>query len=116
MSAGRYNIKIEQGATFRFDITYRDSLSQPVNLTGMTARMQIRPIPSSSTILVNATVANGRIALTPLTGRIVVTLSATETAALDFTTARYDLELEALDGTVTRLIEGTVTLSPEVTR
>ena len=116
MSAGRYNIKIEQGATFRFDITYKDSTQQPVNLTGCTVRMQIRPIPSSTTILVNATQANGKIAVVPLTGRITVTLSATATAALDFTTARYDLEIAALDGTVTRLLEGAVQLSPEVTR
>lgn len=116
MAAGRYNIKIEQGATFRFEIVYRDSNSAIVNLTGFTARMQIRPIPSSTTILVNASTANGKIVITPSQGRIVVTLSATETAALDFTTARYDLEIEATDGTVTRLIEGVVTLSPEVTR
>ena len=116
MAAGRYNIKIEQGATFRFEIVYRDSNSAIVNLTGYTARMQIRPIPSSATILVNASTANGKIVITPLLGQIVVSLTATETAALDFTSARYDLEIEASNGTVTRLIEGVVTLSPEVTR
>lgn len=116
MSAGRYNIKIEQGATFRFEIVYKDSNSNVVSLAGHTARMQVRPIISSDTILVNASTANGKIVITPALGRIVVSLSATETAALDFSTARYDLEIEDSSGIVTRLIEGAVVLSPEVTR
>lgn len=116
MSAERYNLKIEQGATFRFDITYRDSAGVPINLTNHIVRMQVRPIVSSPTILVNASTTNGKIVVTPLDGRIVVTLSATETAALNFSNARYDLEIEAPNSVVTRLVEGSVVLSPEVTR
>ena len=42
--------------------------------------------------------------------------SATQSAALDFNSAVYDLEIVSPAGVVTRLVQGTVTLSREVTR
>lgn len=42
MSAGAYNILAEQGATYAQTFTYRDTTDALVNLTGYTARMQVR--------------------------------------------------------------------------
>ena len=40
--AAVYDITIEQGATFRLSLVWKDSSNVPVNLTGYTARMQVR--------------------------------------------------------------------------
>ena len=42
MAAGLYDITIEQGATFQMNLTWKDSTGSPVNITGYTARMQVR--------------------------------------------------------------------------
>jgi len=52
MSAGRYSFTIEQGSTVNFEIAYKDSGSNPINLTGYQARMQLRPSADSSTIYI----------------------------------------------------------------
>jgi len=116
MSAGTLDLFVEQGATFSYTLTLNDSAGAPVNLTGYTARMQMRRSVQSPDILISLTTANGRLVITPLTGVITMTISATDTAALNFQSAVYDLEIESAGGIVTRLIEGKVRLSLEVTR
>ncbi|MCC6475110.1 MAG: hypothetical protein IT514_15355, partial [Burkholderiales bacterium] len=90
----------------------------PVDLTGSTARMQIRPYVESpdADILLSLTTANGGISLGGANGTISLLASAAATAALDFDTAVYDLEVIDGSGLVTRLLSGMVTLSKEVTR
>lgn len=88
----------------------------PVDLTGYTARMHIRKSVSSAEILHLLTTENGKIQLTPAEGRIVLSVTATDTAALTFTSAVYDLELVSPSGYVTRLLQGNVSLIKEVTR
>ena len=116
MPASVKNILIEQGATFTLTLSIKSkSTGQPVDISGHTARMQVRPTVASSTVLVSATTENGKITVTGSTGTIAVTLSATETAALDFGSAVYDLE-SVSGATVKRRLQGVVTLSKEVTR
>lgn len=116
MPAAPYNFTIEQGTTFTVSFAYRDSAGAPINLNGYVARMHARQPLESSRTLINATTANGLLVITAVTGTITLNLTATQTAALSFTTARYDLEIESPAGIVTRLVEGTITLSKEVTR
>lgn len=119
MSAGIYDIYIEQGATFQKIFIWKDSNGNLINITGFTARMQFRLQTTSETILFEATTENGKIALGGSAGTVTVTISATETAAFDFCSAVYDLELQSsvLSGSVvTRLLEGSVNVSKEVTR
>ena len=87
----------------------------PVNLTGYTARMNIRSTVDAATILHTLTTENSGIALGGAAGTVDLLISATDTALFTFGTAVYDLEL--ISGTVvTRLLSGNVTLSKEVTR
>ncbi len=119
MSAGIYDFYIEQGATFQKIISWKDSNGDPIDLTGFTARMQFRSQISSDTVLMTATTENGKIVLGNGLGTVTITLSATETADFDFACAVYDLELQSspLNGSiVTRLLEGSVNVSKEVTR
>lgn len=85
----------------------------PVDLAGATARMQIRA-QLGGAVLLELTTENGALAITGL-GTITRTLSATQTAALAWTDAVYDLEVQYPDGTVQRYLQGAVTVSREVT-
>jgi hypothetical protein len=116
MAAGRYDIVCEQGATFIRELTWTDATEQPVNLTGYSARMHVRQTIKSATTVIELTTANGRVVLYPTTGKIVMTLTAEQTAALPTKPCVYDLELVSGSGVVTRLIEGSFTVKPEVTR
>lgn len=113
MSAGRYDITIEQGATYAQTFTWTDDAGDPVNLTGYTARMKIKTAKGATANIASLTDAAG-ITLGGAAGTIAVTLTATVTAAYTFKRAVYDLELVNGD-TVTRLLEGDVILSKEVT-
>lgn len=119
MPAAKLNLSIEQGATWRYTLLAKQGLSASgpaLNLTGYTARMQLRAQLPDVDDLVTLSTANGRITITPLMGRIELLLSADETAELAFEAAVYDLELMSPTGEVTRLVQGRVSLSPEVTR
>lgn len=116
MTAGLYNFTIEQGSTLRRDFIYKDNAGIPVNLTNYVARMQIRSFKDSSTVLFEATTANGKLVLTGAQGKIALTVSATELDALTFDVGLYDLEIQSPSGVVTRLLEGTISNSRQVTR
>ena len=116
MAAGNYDILIEQGATFLFNITYKNSAGTPINLTGYTARMQVRQKYSSPTTLLSFTSAGGNIVLGGAAGTIAVTGSADATAGVAPCCGVYDLELISPSGIVTRLVSGVANITPEVTR
>lgn len=115
MAAGIYDITIEQGATFTLSATWKDSTGAPVNLTGYSARMQVRPDYESEEVLVSITSTSG-IVLGGALGTIVATVSATDTQKLNIQKGVYDLELQSTGGVVTRLLQGFATISREVTR
>lgn len=116
MSAVQQNITIEQGATFQLELIWKNPDTTPINLTGYTARMQVRKKHTDSTKILDLTTQNGKIVLTPLQGKINVTVPAADTEDITIKSGVYDLELESSTGIVTRLIEGCVTVTPEVTR
>ena len=112
MTAGQHNFIIEKGATFTTQLTWFQSDGvTAVNLTGYTARFQIKESLESSAA-VSLTEASG-ITLGGALGTIVITLSATATSALAIDRGVYALEMDS-GGTVTRLLEGQVRFKPEV--
>ncbi len=88
----------------------------PIDLAGYTARMQIRQTLSAATTIIELTTENGRITLDNTAKTITLTISATDTEALSFTSGVYSLELVSSGGEVTQLLTGTVTLTKEITR
>lgn len=89
--------------------------NQPVPLIGFSARMQLRPSLTSSTVLAEYTTGNGLIVLETSLSTITISIPAITTAGYNFSTAVYSLEL--VGGTqVFQLITGTITLVQEVTR
>lgn len=116
MPAAAYDLMIEQGATFNQTVTWKDSTGAAVDLTGYSARMQFRPSVNAPTVYFSATSSDGRIVLGGTAGTITINISAVETTAFTFVSAVYDLELQSASGVVTRLLEGGVAVSREVTR
>ena len=112
MAAGKHNFTIEQGSTFNREITVQEN-SQALNLTGYSARMQMRSTHDSSTIALTITAS---VANPANQGKINLTAAATATAAVEEGIYVYDLEIESSAGNVTRILEGQVTVTPEVTR
>jgi hypothetical protein len=131
MSAGRYPIYIEQGATIDFEVQYKDSNGNPVNLTGYGARMQIRPSVSSNEIYLSLTsnlntdgtginMSGSSPYKPPTSGSLGIYIASCTSSMLDFGDAVYDLEIFAPINVdcpiVTRILQGPVRLSKEVTR
>lgn len=111
------NLTIYQGATFRQSVTWKSGTpAAPVDLTGCTARMQIREKVDSATVLATFTTEDGGITLGAALGTVEVFASDETTAGYTFTRGVYDLEVEFVSGEVRRLMAGKVTVSPEVTR
>ncbi len=50
MAAGNYSFTIEQGSTTDFEIVYKDSNGDPIDLTGYEARMQLKDSIGGSSI------------------------------------------------------------------
>lgn len=126
MAAGKYSFIIEQGATKNIQINWTDISGSAIDLTGYQARMQIRPSVESSQVFISLSSSlqsdntginlSGSNFNTPLqSGSLAIYISAASSSLLNFGEAFYDLELEK-QGEVTRLLEGKIKLSKNVTR
>lgn len=116
MAAANYNFTIEQGVTHVKVITYADADNNPINITGYSARMQMRPTIGSVVKYLDLTSSPAvGIAINGPLGQITVTISAATSSTVP-TDGVYDLEIVDGSGAVTRLLQGTITVSPEVTR
>ena len=104
------NIVIDQGTTFATTIDVTDEDSNIVNLTGFTGAAQLRK-HYTSTAQTAFTVS-----ITANTGVVSLSLSANVTNNVAAGRYVYDCELTDAAGTVSRLIEGIVTVTPGVTR
>ena len=126
MSAGRYDITLEQGSTFDLPVRYQDAAGTAIDLTGYSARMQVRESPASALVVEfnSQLTANGFILLSGAAenredganGNLRIFMSAANSAALPQFRGRYDLELEDSSGYVTRLLEGQFVIEAEITR
>jgi len=110
MSAGKYNITLDQGSTFVLQVTLEQPAGTPINLSGYTVRSQIRK--SYSDTLIGAFTCA---LVTPASGIFQMALTATQTKLLTEAEYVYDVEI-SIGSTVTRVLEGIIYVSPEVTQ
>lgn len=114
MTPGKYNMICPQGATFAKQLTYRiDDI--PVDLTGWTARMQVREKHTSKTATISINTENGGISLGDSAGTIDLYISDSDTSTISAKDYVYDIELIS-GAEVYRLLEGKFIVTPEVTR
>lgn len=112
-TASASNFTVTNGAT---GIYINGGLATgPVNITGYTAALQIRSLPSSPTAVLSLTQGNG-ITLGGSTGEIAVHATAAQTRVIDEGPYYYDLEITSDQNVVTRIAQGQVIVSAEVTR
>ncbi len=114
MAAGRYDFKIEQGATFTRQATWSDENGVPINLTGYTISGKIRKKYSDSNEIATFTCE----LVTPLSGIFSFSLTATQTASIvssNEIVGVYDIKA-TIGSTVYRILEGEVRISPDASR
>lgn len=106
-----YNLFIDQGATFSANVTVKDRTNSIRDLSGYTARSQMRRSHYSANSV--SFVANIG---TPDSGNVTLFLLNTDTANLKPGRHVYDVEIISSANVVERIYEGIVTVYPEVTR
>lgn len=115
MSAGKHDFVIEAGTDWDPVIRLEEEDETPKDLTDYTAMMHIREVIEGPLIKELAT--GSGITITGAEGKIQLSLTKTETSALQITSGVYDLELTSpAPEKVTRLLEGDITVKPEITR
>ena len=106
------NLFIDQDADFTTTVTVNDSTGTPLDLTNFTALGMIRKTYQSST----ATTFTSAFVSPRTTGQITISLTDTQTAALESGRYVYDLVITDASGNKTRVVEGSVTVNPSVSR
>jgi hypothetical protein len=105
------NLTIDQGSTYSISIELSDALGNSLDLSGYTIRAQLRKSYGSNTFT-EFTSSSG---INPENGVITLSLTSEQTGALRPGRYVYDIEIENEDE-VTRVLEGIITVTPEVTR
>lgn len=116
LKPAKCNLTIYQGATFRKHFKLQNPDKTFVDLTGCLARMQVRAEIESPIVLLELTTENGGITLGGVAGTIDLYLNDVTTAAIQWESGVYDLEIVHPSADVTRLIMGGVSVSLESTR
>ena len=106
------NLFVDQDADFTTTVTVNDSTGSALDLTNYTALGMIRKTYQSST----ATTFTSAFVSPRTTGQITISLTDTQTAALESGRYVYDLVITDASGNKTRVVEGIATVNPSVSR
>lgn len=111
--ATKANITVDQGTSFTTQIDLTDENDDPIDLSAYTATAEIRRWYSSVDAAATFSTDTG-----PNTAAGIVTLSLTanQTSNLEYGRYVYDVQVADASNTITRILEGIVTVSPRVTR
>jgi len=115
MLAALVNLTIEQGSKYSQLIQWNDEAGNSVDLTGYTAKFQVRASKEDTTAIISLTESAG-ITLGGAAGTIAISIDCDDTAVLDFVKAYYELRLKPPTpaNSCIRLMEGFVFLSKGV--
>lgn len=106
--AQKINITIDQGTTFNTSFIVADENDELIDFTGYTANSQMRKSYSSSTSYAFTVAASNA-------GVVTLSMSANTTNSISAGRYVYDVEVENA-GVRSRIAEGIVTVTPQVTR
>ena len=113
--AGQKNWEVDQNTTFQFVVEYLDSNGDAVDLTGASAKLQVRDTKGGSKLAFTLTSPSGGIVIDSANGKLTLTMTPTQTNKLFYPKSSYDIMLTDASGAKTKLIEGFLTLSRSVT-
>jgi len=105
----KINIVMDQGSTFLTTFNVVDTNNSPINLSSYTANSSMKQTYSSSTTYVFT--ANGY-----ANGAITLAMNTATTSSISSGRYVYDIDITDGAGTVSRVIEGIVTVTPGVTK
>ena len=111
MAAGYQELFLEQGTDFSTSITLDDVNGDPYNLTGFTAKSQMRKSYYSTSATAEFTITIN----SPAAGIIVMSLPSANTANVAAGRYVYDVAIKDSANTITRVLEGIVNVLPRVT-
>jgi len=105
------NLFVDAGSDYSNIITVSSTSGQPLNLTGYSVASQMRKSYSSSTAYAfTASIFDAA------TGRIRLQLSAANSSVIPAGRWLYDVEITSAAGSKTRVVEGIVTITPQITQ
>ena len=108
-------ITVKQGTTVEWAYSLKDANADPIDTTDWSLACQVRKTFDAPTPTLTPTVTNGGV-----TGTFTLRLEPTATSDVRFSgdslECVYDVEVTDQGGAVTRIAEGTFTLTREVTR
>ena len=110
MPAGKYDLVLDQGSDYATTLTLTKDGSA-INLTNFTGRAHIRATKESSNYVPFVMTFPDRTA-----GQVTMTLPSGTSSSMAAGSYVYSLEIETAAGVVTRIIEGKLTLTREITR
>ena len=104
---------LDQGTTFNNVINLTDDVTNAyINVSGYVVRSQMRRSYYSANASANITCTITDAA----NGEITMSMTAANTANLKAGRYLYDLEVTDTSGNVSRILEGVISVTPEVTR
>ena len=105
------NLYVDAGSTYSNIITVSASNGQPLDLTGYTVASQMRKSYASSTSYnFTSSIYNAA------QGKVRLQLTNLQSEAIPAGRWLYDVEIKSPSGTVTRVVEGIVTVNPQITQ
>jgi len=107
--AERVNIIMDQGTTFNTQYVFTDDNDNLIDFSSYTANSQMRKAYTSNTAYAFTVSMNSN-------GTIILSMNAATTSSITAGRYMYDLEVQDVNGTRSRLVEGMVTVTPEITR
>lgn len=107
---------IEKGATYRHKLTWYNPDKTLVNLTGCSAKMQVRKDAGASTLLLELSTQNGGLVLGGVSGTIDIFVSDEDTAGFTWGPAIYDLFINQPNGDRIKLCKGSWSVKPSITQ
>ena len=113
----KHKFRINQGSDVSIPIVVKDCEGTPVNFTGFLFHMQLRRFYSSQNVddELSSEGRDSRIVVDPENGQFTLIFPNEVTKKLSGSYL-YDIETTSPDGRVERLLQGSISISPEVTR
>ena len=110
------NFEVDQNATFTFEVDYtQEDEVTPIDLTGASAKMQVRDTKGGSKLAFTLTSPAGGILIDEPNGKLTIKVTPTQTNKLFYPKSSYDLMLTDSNLNKIKLLEGFITLSRSVT-
>ena len=105
-------LTVDQGSTFENSLDLLNDDGTPYNLTGCSLSSQIRKSYYSSNATANLTIS----IVSAVNGNANITLNSATTTNITAGRYLYDVKLTDANNNVTRIVEGILTITPQVTK